>query len=70
MKWLDDLEIEEHPETVKNKYSGKECVLVPVAVAVYDLIMGCEVTKNWKLHAQALKYFRETWPAEYYILLD
>jgi hypothetical protein len=75
--WLNELEIFETSEIIKNPYSGEEVELLPEAVAVYDLIKGCELLlKNQenayisKQFYEALDYFRIQWPNEYMILLD
>lgn len=70
MNWLKDLLIEDYPETVTNFYTEESCELVPEAVAVYDFIRGCELLKDIKHFEEALSYFRNKWPKEYYILLD
>lgn len=75
--WLNELEIFETSEIIKNPYSGEEVELLPEAVAVYDLIKGCELLlKNQenayisKQFYEALDYFKTQWPNEYMILLD
>ena len=55
---------------VQNPFSGQSCMLEPDAVAVYDTIMGCQMTNNYKMMEKGLNWFRKHYPAEYMILLD
>lgn len=66
-----DLEIDKGKEIqVANRFSGSTCVLPWFAVAVYDLIMGCEQFRDWKTHRQGLDWFIKNFPNEYMVLLD
>jgi hypothetical protein len=79
MAWRDELVLyTKEPKLVTNMFSGAECELTPEALAMYDFIKGSEVliaagmnsanlVKNFN---EALMCFRETWPEEYFILLD
>lgn len=74
---LKKLEILDYPETIKNPYSGKKCLLNPVQVALYDFIIGAEMTLNelyspivMMKYTFAKDYFRLKWPNEFQILLD
>jgi hypothetical protein len=40
------------------------------AVAVYDVIIGSEMTHDWDLHRQGLDWFSKYFTKEYYVLLD
>jgi len=55
---------------VKNPFSGEGVMLTPEAVAVYDTIMGCEMTGDYKTVRKGLDWFRKHYPAEYMVLLD
>ena len=67
---LSELEIGTESETVTNPYSGRSCLLEPQAVALYDLIKGCEITGNLKDFDRARYLFCELYPDEYMILID
>jgi hypothetical protein len=58
------------PVEVKNRFSGEGVTLTPEAVAVYDTIMGCEMTGDYKTMRKGLDWFRQYFPAEYMVLLD
>tara|TARA_R110000765_G_scaffold335568_1_gene425928 strand:- start:181 stop:495 length:315 start_codon:yes stop_codon:yes gene_type:complete len=77
--------IDRQPQSVSNPFGGGSCELTPVAVAVYDMIKGCELTMATQLdsdyHYKGIRYwttifhdglswFRKHYPKEYMILLD
>ena len=55
---------------VKNRFSGEGVMLTPEAVAVYDVIRGCEMMGDYKTMRKGLDWFRQYFPAEYMVLLD
>ena len=57
-------------EEVKNPYSSQSCMLPTFAVAVYDMIKGAEVTKDYGLVRQGINWFQKYFTDEYYTLLD
>lgn len=76
-----DCEVFDYPETVQNPFSGESIELSPDAVAVYDMIMGCnmsaEMTKDpkkreyfYKIVRKGLTWFRKHEPEAYMVLLD
>jgi len=74
-----ECEVLEHPEVIKNPYSGESIELQPDAVAVYDCIKGAEYLAQgiedgghplWVKVRQGLDWFREHYPKEYMVLLD
>jgi hypothetical protein len=67
---FDCMILDSEPVLVKNRLSGEGVVLTPEAVAVYDTIMGCEMTGDYKMVRKGLDWFRKHFPAEYMILLD
>ena len=67
---FDCMILDSEPVLVKNRFSGEGVVLTPEAVAVYDTIMGCEMTGDYKMVRKGLDWFRKHFPAEYMILLD
>lgn len=58
------------PVEVRNPFSGQSCILEPDAVAVYDSIMGGNMTGNYNIVEKGCNWFRKHFPAEYMILLD
>ena len=64
------LVLDTEPVEVKNRFSGEGVMLAPEAVAVYDTIMGCEMTGDYKTMRKGLDWFRRHFPAEYMVLLD
>ena len=67
---IDSLIVGDEAEEITNPYTGEKRILEPLAVALYDYIKGCELTKNYDKLTQALGIFVEKWPEEYYALLD
>jgi len=57
-------------EEVKNRFGGGSCMLPAFAVAVYDVIMGAEMFKDWQTHRKGLDWFIDNFPEEYMVLLD
>ena len=58
------------PETVTNPFSGQSITLTPEAVAVYDTIMGCQYTQDYRTMEKGLDWFRRHFPEAYMVLLD
>ncbi len=72
IKILDDA-----PVIVENPYSKEKVELKPEAVAIYDIIMGCEITLNvfYDKRSEEMFYaakdvFLRNWPKEYNLLID
>ena len=71
-------EVLEHPEKIKNPFSGVEVTLEPDAVAVYDCIKGAEYLADpndgsdpkWEKVREGLDWFRKYEPEAYMKLLD
>jgi hypothetical protein len=61
---------DKEPVEITNPLSGASCILEPDAVAVYDTIMGGNLTENWEVVRQGCDWFRKHFPNEYMILLD
>ena len=57
-------------EVVHNRFGGESCTLPAFAVAVYDVIMGSEMLKQWDTHRQGLDWFSKNFTKEYMVLLD
>ena len=74
--------IDREPQFVSNPFSGERCELTPVAVAVYDMIKGCELTlDSGEYHGKGYQYwqdmfydgihwFQKHYSKEYMALLD
>ena len=68
-----DVELPEDPtteEVVKNRFGGESCILPAFAVAVYDVIIGSEMLKQWDDVHKGLNWFSRNFTEEYMILLD
>jgi hypothetical protein len=57
-------------EVVHNRFGGESCTLPAFAVAVYDVILGSEMLKQWDTHRQGLDWFSRNFTKEYMVLLD
>ena len=55
---------------IKNRFGGEECTLPGYAAAVYDVIIGAEVTHNYDLVEKGLAWFSRKFPKQYMVLLD
>ena len=55
---------------VRNRFNGDEIELPEFAVAVYDVIMGSEMLKQWDDHRKGLDWFIKYFPKAYMVLLD
>ena len=65
-----DMVVGAENEVVTNPFSGESVELSPEAVAVYDLIKGCELFGDYAGVRKGLDWFRRYYPAEYMVLLD
>tara|TARA_Y100000114_G_scaffold109292_1_gene102739 strand:- start:459 stop:764 length:306 start_codon:yes stop_codon:yes gene_type:complete len=67
-------------ETVANPYSGKKAIIPVFAVAVLDVIKGCELmhhngdinseAKTTRIFNKGREFFQKYFTEEYYTLLD
>ena len=62
--------LDEHGARVANPYTGNECFLNPVALAVYDMVKGAEMMQQYETVRVGVDWFIEHYPAEYMVLLD
>lgn len=69
-KLVDQLHLGQTTEAIVNPFSGVRVVLVPLGVALYDYIKGCELTGNYKNFDTARYLFAKLYPSEYMQLLD
>ena len=67
---FDCMILDAEPVRITNPFSGESCMLEPDAVAVYDCIMGGNMTGDYKTVRKGLDWFRKYFPAEYMVLLD
>ena len=66
-----DVEIvDDEPQEVRNQFSGASIVLDPQEIAIYDVIMGANMTKNYDLVRKGTDWFRKHNPEAYMVLLD
>ena len=64
------LQVGSKPEVIKNRFSGDEVELEPIAVAMYDAIMGAERLELYDMMQEGLTWFRKYHPKAYMTLLD
>jgi len=55
---------------IQNKLSGAKATVPGYAAAVYDVIMGAQVTHNYDLVEKGLAWFSRKFPKQYMVLLD
>jgi hypothetical protein len=67
---FDCMILDSEPVEVQNPFSGESCMLTPEAVAVYDVIKGCEMFGEYKTMEKGLAWFAKYFPKEYMVLLD
>ena len=64
------LQVGSKPEVIRNRFSGDEVELEPIAVAMYDAIMGAERLELYDMMQEGLTWFRKYHPKAYMTLLD
>lgn len=57
-------------DSVSNPFTGDSIELTAEELSMYDLIMGCQVTRHYKLMQKGLDWFRRANPEAYMVLLD
>jgi|TARA_A200000159_G_C7022873_1_gene214644 hypothetical protein len=69
--------LDKEPKEITNPFSGEKYTLEPDAVAVYDVIIGEQLTEaygfgkpNWENVRKGLDWFAEYEPKAYMVLLD
>ncbi len=55
---------------IANRFGGEECTVPGYAAAVYDVIMGAQVTHNYDLVQKGCDWFSRNFPKQYMVLLD
>jgi hypothetical protein len=67
---FENLFVADQDELITNPFSGESVMLDRHAVAVYDVIKGCEMFGDYAGVRKGLDWFSKNFPKEYYILLD
>jgi len=62
--------LDDEPEMIQNPFSGASIELDPQEIAIYDVIMGANMTKNYDLVEKGTDWFRKHNPEAYMVLLD
>jgi len=66
-----DVEIvDDEPQEVRNQFSGASIVLDPQEIAIYDVIMGANMTRDYDLVRKGSDWFRKHNPKAYMVLID
>jgi hypothetical protein len=60
----------EQDVTIQNPFSGEKATVPSYAAAVYDVIMGAQVTHNYDLVQKGCDWFSRNFPKQYMVLLD
>jgi len=68
-KWFTG-QVYESGDAVSNPFTGDSIDLTAEELSMYDLIMGCQVTHNYKIMQKGLDWFRRANPEAYMVLLD
>ena len=55
---------------IQNKLSGEKATVPGYAAAVYDVIMGAQVTHNYDMVEKGCDWFSRNFPKQYMVLLD
>ena len=55
---------------IANRFTGQECTLPGYAAAVYDTIIGAEMTHNYDIVRAGLDWFKKHFAAQYMVVLD
>lgn len=67
---FDCMILDTEPQMIRNPFSGESIMLQPDEIAVYDTIMGGNMTGNYKLVRKGIDWFMKHNPAAYMVLLD
>ena len=68
-KWYDGAKYTEG-DLVTNPFSGEQAKLTANELAMYDLIMGSQMTGHYDITRKGLDWFRSANPKAYMTLLD
>ena len=56
--------------TIANRFTGQETKMPGYAAAVYDTIIGAEMTENWDVVRAGLDWFKQYFAEQYMVVLD
>jgi len=56
--------------TIANRFTGQETTMPGYAAAVYDTIIGAEMTENWDVVRAGLDWFKQYFAKQYMVVLD
>jgi len=56
--------------TIKNRFSGQSTTMPAFAAAVYDVIIGAEMTEQYDLVRKGLDWFKRHFAEQYMVVLD
>jgi len=62
--------LDDEPKMIKNQLSGASIELDPQEIAVYDVIIGAGMTRNYDLVRKGSDWFRKHNPKAYMVLID
>ena len=66
-----DVEIlDDEPQMIQNPLSGASIELDPQEIAIYDVIMGANMTRDYDLVRKGSDWFRKHNPKAYMVLID
>ena len=57
-------------EVITNRFGGGSCSLPSFAVAIYDVIMGCEQLRMYNTQQKGVSWFSRNFTSQYMVLLD
>ena len=57
-------------EVITNRFGGGSCSLPSFAIAIYDVIMGCEQLRMYNTQQRGLSWFSRNFTSQYMVLLD
>jgi len=57
-------------EVITNRFGGGSCSLPSFAIAIYDVIMGCEQLRMYNTQQKGLSWFSRNFTSQYMVLLD
>ena len=64
------ISLDDEPQMVQNPFSGASIELDPQEIAVYDVIIGAGMTRNYDLVRKGSDWFRKHNPKAYMVLID
>ena len=56
--------------TIANRFTGQKTTMPCFAAAVYDVIIGAEMTEQYDLVRKGLDWFRQHFAEQYMVVLD